>query len=99
MFKKKRGQTLRHGSGQSTVEYILLATAVIAVMVLFTTGNDSVFKARLSNAFNAAADSISDMGNRLKNSEGPTPLSDDPNAGTQDSIRVNPGAGFNAIIP
>lgn len=91
---------LKKKTGQSTVEYILLATAVIAVMILLTTGNSSVLQGRLGNTFNAAADSISAMGNRLKNSEGPTPTSNDPKAGTPPSnIKVNPADGFTATIP
>lgn len=73
MFKKKRGQTLRHGSGQSTVEYILLVTAVIAVLILFTTSTSTGLRPKLNSTLTSVTDTIGDMGNRLKNSQAPTP--------------------------
>ncbi len=91
MFRKTRGQTLRQGSGQSTVEYILLATAVIAAMVLFTK-NGGVLQTKLGNTLNTSANSITDMGNRLQNSEGPSGGGVTP---PQTSIKVKPGDGFN----
>jgi Flp pilus assembly pilin Flp len=43
---------MRAHKGQSTVEYILLVTAVVLVIVLFTTGNGSLFQQRLNTVFN-----------------------------------------------
>jgi len=43
---------MRANQGQSTVEYILLVTAVIAVIVVFTAGNKSLFQTRLTSVFN-----------------------------------------------
>ena len=46
---------MRSRKGQSTVEYILLVTAVIAVIVLFTTGKTSPFQSRLNSVFNSTS--------------------------------------------
>ena len=43
---------MRADKGQSTVEYILLVTAVIAVIILFTAGKNSLFQQRLNSVFN-----------------------------------------------
>ena len=65
MFKKTKGQ--------STVEYILLATAVIAVMIFFTTDKNTGLQGRLGNTLNATSDAIGGMTNRLKTSQNETP--------------------------
>ena len=45
---------MRTCKGQSTVEYILLVTAVIAVVVLFTTGNgNNSFRHGLNQVLNS----------------------------------------------
>lgn len=84
MFRKMKTK------GQSTVEYILLATAVIGAMIFFTTGDNSVLKGRLGNTLNSAANSIGSMSNRLANSQGPTPVGTVPVPG----VTVDPTAGF-----
>lgn len=43
---------MRAQKGQSTVEYILLVTAVVAVVILFTVGNGSLFQSRMTTVFN-----------------------------------------------
>ena len=53
---------------QSTVEYILLVTAVIAVVLLATNGSNSIFQNRLSNAVNTTVDGMQNMANRLTTS-------------------------------
>jgi Flp pilus assembly pilin Flp len=67
MFRKMKTK------GQSTVEYILLATAVVAVLILFTTNPNTGLRAKLNSTLTSATDTIGDMGNRLKNSQAPTP--------------------------
>jgi Flp pilus assembly pilin Flp len=44
--------------GQSTVEYLLLITAVIAVIILFTTGNNSPFQQNLNSVFNTTSQAM-----------------------------------------
>lgn len=51
--------------GQSTVEYILVVTAVIAVVILFTTSEDSSFRKRLTNVFNQTTGSMENVANRF----------------------------------
>ena len=73
----RSGQTLRRAqgapavgsrSGQSTVEYILVVAAVIAVIIVATTGN---FKTRLTNTVDTATSGMEDMANRLHGATNP----------------------------
>lgn len=43
---------MRSHKGQSTVEYILLITAVIAVIILFTAPKNGLFSQRLNQVLN-----------------------------------------------
>ena len=52
---------------QSTVEYLLLVTAVIMVALLVTSGNTSIFQNRLTNVFNMTTNGMQAMANRLAN--------------------------------
>lgn len=57
---------MRLHKGQSTVEYILLVTAVIAVIVLFTVGNTSLFQTRLMNVFNSTTQDMLNVATYLQ---------------------------------
>ena len=51
---------------QSTVEYILLVTAVIAVVVVFTTAKGSgTFQGGLNQVFNQTTQQMLNVANRL----------------------------------
>jgi len=50
---------IKNKRGQSTVEYILLVTAVVAVIIVLVTGSNSQFQKTLNTTMNTA---ISDMG-------------------------------------
>ena len=52
--------------GQSTVEYILLVTAVVAVILLFTLGNNSLFQTRLTNVFNQTSQDMLNVASHLQ---------------------------------
>ena len=54
-----------NNKGQSTVEYILLVTAVIAVMIAFAAGPASPFRTKLNETLTNVTDDIGVMGNRL----------------------------------
>jgi hypothetical protein len=54
----------RKNKGQSTVEYILLAAAVIALLVVFLRPNGP-FASSYNSALGDSAQSMEDMGNRL----------------------------------
>ena len=79
MFRKMKTK-----GGQSTVEYILLATAVVGAMIFFTTGDNSVLKTRLGSTLNTAANSIGGISNRLSKSQ----------EGSNSSVDVPPPTGF-----
>jgi len=53
--------------GQSTVEYILLVTAVIAAIIIFTTGSNSSLRSRLGSVFNQTTDQMQNVATRLSN--------------------------------
>ena len=57
--------TVQHIKGQSTVEYILLVTAVIAVIILFTTGNNGPFRTQLTNVLATTSADMVNVANRL----------------------------------
>ncbi len=53
--------------GQSTVEYILLVTAVIGVIIMFTYGDHSPFKEKLNSTINMTVDGMQNMAAKLTN--------------------------------
>jgi len=59
---------IKNKKGQSTVEYILLVTAVVAVLIIFTNANTSPFKSQLNQTLNTVTSDMGMMGNRLTNS-------------------------------
>jgi Flp pilus assembly pilin Flp len=63
---------MRAHQGQSTVEYILLVTAVVTVVVLFTTGNGNLFQSRLNTVFNTATQDMLNVSTRLQDNAAPT---------------------------
>ena len=85
MFRKIRGD-LRNRSGQSTVEYILLVTAVIGVMIFFLTKPNTGLQSKLSNTLNASSESMSNMANRLQHSQDGSGLGKDSSAITVDAV-------------
>jgi len=52
--------------GQSTVEYILLVTAVVTVVILFTTGQGNIFQTRLNSVFNSTTQDMLNVASRLQ---------------------------------
>lgn len=59
---------LRNRKGQSTVEYIILVTAVIAVIIVFVFNPNSPFRQRVNQTFDQATNSMTNMSERLSNS-------------------------------
>jgi len=53
---------MRHNKGQSTVEYIVIVTAILAVIIAFALSPNSPFQAQLNNVLNTATQS---MGNAV----------------------------------
>ena len=62
---------MRAHKGQSTVEYLLLVTAVVAVIILFTTGSSSLFQARLTNVFNQTTQDMLNVASYLQDNAAP----------------------------
>ena len=56
--------------GQSTVEYILLVTAVIAGILVLTNGSNSIFRRKLDNSVTMTMNGMETMANRLTNAIG-----------------------------
>jgi hypothetical protein len=54
-------------NGQSTVEYILLVTVVVGVIILLTTGTQAPFKKALTNTINMSMNGMQTMAARLTN--------------------------------
>lgn len=57
----------RNRRGQSTVEYVILVTAVIVVTLAFLAPNGT-FRSALGNTFQLATNGMEDMANRLRGS-------------------------------
>lgn len=65
---KTKAPRLQQESGQSTVEYILLVTAVIAIVIVFTVGNNSSVKSKLNNTYETVTNGVSDKAGILADS-------------------------------
>ncbi|MBI3314677.1 MAG: hypothetical protein HYZ86_01870 [Candidatus Omnitrophica bacterium] len=86
MLKKKRGQ--------STVEYVLLATAVIAVMIAFATNKDTGLQKKLTDTLGTSANTIGNMTGRLhKSQQGSNTVIPTP---AQSVVGFDPTTGFNS---
>jgi len=58
---------MRLDKGQSTVEYILLVTAVILVIIMFTTGKGpGTFQGGLNQVFNQSTQDMINVASRLQ---------------------------------
>jgi hypothetical protein len=65
LIKKKKGQ--------STVEYIILVTAVIAVIIFFVVNGNSPFRQRMNSTLGNATDAMVNMAQRLNGAFAPAP--------------------------
>ena len=63
LIKKKKGQ--------STVEYIILVTAVIAVIIFFVVNPNAPFRAKMNSTLGNATDSMVSMASRLNGAFAP----------------------------
>ena len=63
---------LKKKLAQSTVEYILLFTAVVGILIAFLISPSSPFKTKVNQALNDGTDGMADMANRLRNSRNAT---------------------------
>jgi len=65
MFNKRKGQ--------STVEYIVLVTAVLSVAILFLTSPTGPFQTRLNSTLGTVTGQMTNMADRLSTSQTPSP--------------------------
>ena len=56
--------------GQSTVEYILLFTAVVGILIAFLINNEGGFKNKINETLSSGTEGMVDMANRLRGSRG-----------------------------
>lgn len=63
---------IKNKRGQSTVEYVLLATAVIAVIIALVGTKGSQFQTQLNSTLNTAIGDLSPAAETLSNSHQPT---------------------------
>ncbi len=63
---KKHNKACR--KGQSTVEYIVLVTAVLSVAILFLTSSTGPFQSKLNSSLSTVTNSMTNMANRLGSS-------------------------------
>jgi hypothetical protein len=56
---------IENKTGQSTVEYILLVTAVVAVMIVFATSNKGQLQTQLCSVLNTAYADVADKASAL----------------------------------
>jgi uncharacterized protein (UPF0333 family) len=82
---------IKNKRGQSTVEYVLLVTAVLAVIIAFESqqGTHSL-QGQMNSTLQQAADDISTMQGTLVNSHAASAASTDPNSGVPQNYTVNP---------
>ncbi len=64
---------IKNKKGQSTVEYVLLMTAVIVVIIAFVGTKNSGFQAQLNSALNQAAADMNSEAGQLTTSHAATP--------------------------
>ena len=58
----------RHKRGQSTLEYVLLVTAVIVIIIGLVASPTSPFRRTLNSALNSSLNGMNVMAQRLNNS-------------------------------
>jgi len=80
---------IKNKRGQSTVEYVLLVTAVVAVMIAFSTGSNSSFKTQLNSALNSVASDMNTMASSLAGSQKESPYGSGAKVTPPYSVGVN----------
>jgi len=63
--KKKRGLASRRSRGQSTLEYLVLVTAVVAAFIVFLPGS---FRIAYNSVLNKTTNAMINMADRLSGS-------------------------------
>ena len=63
---------MRECKGQSTVEYVLLVTAVIAVVILFANPTKGIFPQRLNQVLNQTTQDMLNVATYLQDNAAPS---------------------------
>jgi hypothetical protein len=63
---------MRAQKGQSTVEYILLVTAVVGLVILFTNPNNGLFPQRVNQVFNETTQDMLNVASYLQDNAAPS---------------------------
>ena len=58
----------RKKKGQSTLEYIILVTGVIAILIVFLNPTSGIFNTAFNSTLKEGTNAMEDFSNRLKNS-------------------------------
>lgn len=58
----------RKKKGQSTLEYIILVTGVIAILIIFLNPNTGIFNTAFNQTLQTGTNGMEDMSNRLATS-------------------------------
>jgi Flp pilus assembly pilin Flp len=81
---------IKNKRGQSTVEYVLLITAVLVVIIAFVSTKNGGFQGQLNSSLNAAASDINSMGDKLSKSHDSTTAPTGATVGEPQGYSVNP---------
>ncbi len=65
MVRTIKYHTIKDNKGQSTIEYIVLVTAVIAIIILFMTGQNSIFGNKMTNTYCTTVEGIAEKAGTL----------------------------------
>ena len=81
---------IKNKRGQSTVEYVLLVTAVLVVIIAFVSTKNGGFQGQLNSSLNAVASDINSMGDKLSSSHLSTTAPSGDTVGEPQGYSVNP---------
>ena len=86
----------RSNKGQSTIEYILLVTAVIAVMIFFTTSRNTGVQSHLNATMATAGEGMEDKAAAIADAQ----VDDAPGAGSNaPAVRLDTSTSINMELP
>ena len=66
--RKQKKNVSKRKSGQSTLEYIILVTGVIAILIVFLNPTTGVFNVAFNRTLQSGTNGMEDMANRLQTS-------------------------------
>ena len=83
---------IKNKRGQSTVEYVLLVTAVVAVIIAFVSGSgNGGFQSQLNTTLNSAVQEMASESDQFASSHGLTNTSVSTFTAPSYNVDINPG--------